>query len=380
MYPPLCGGKWKVQHTRPRHGAPLSPKWSRRCWTDSGVSTAAWGGVGSLNLSDPPTGRPYPPNGPGETGGTRVYPPLCGRNVEGRSPPTPPTGRPYPPEGPGRTGGTRVYLPLCGGVKGHTRMFPHGAPLSPKRPRQARRDSGVCAAVWGERGGRRRPQNGRGRTGGTPVFLPLCGERVESKTRMDPHGASLIPERPIQGRGDSGVSAAACGEKGTKSILNPPLGRPYPTDPPRQDRRDWGALVAVWGELHLQARVTPPPPGATLSPKAKVRLEEIGWYRRRVGESLEDHHIGPPTGVPIPQTAQAGPAGLGCLHRCVGRAPEVLTLCSHPPPFIGTSGLKHRQAIVLVHTPYAALISPWVSGGKWERTPGLGCASRMSPG
>ena len=30
-----------------------------------------------------------------------------------------------------------------------TRMAPHEASLYPKRPRQDRRGSGVCAAVWG---------------------------------------------------------------------------------------------------------------------------------------------------------------------------------------------------------------------------------------
>ena len=65
---------------------------------------------------------------------------------------------------------------------------PQGASLSPERPRQDRRDSDVSAAVWGGARssnahgtptGRPYPPNGIGRTRGTRVSPPLCGEEVE---------------------------------------------------------------------------------------------------------------------------------------------------------------------------------------------------------
>ena len=43
-----------------------------------------------------------------------MYPPLCGEELEVQSYLTPPMGRPYAPNSPGRTGGTRVSPPLCG--------------------------------------------------------------------------------------------------------------------------------------------------------------------------------------------------------------------------------------------------------------------------
>ena len=60
-----------------------------------------------------------------------------------------PHGAPLSLPGPGRTGGTRVYPPLCGGGwYGVPSKPPRGVPIPP-RPRQDRRDSGVSAAVWG---------------------------------------------------------------------------------------------------------------------------------------------------------------------------------------------------------------------------------------
>ena len=75
-----------------------------------------------------PTGRPYPPSGPGTTSGTRVYPPLCGSGYTLcilRYP----TGRPYRPSGPRKSGGTRVYPPLCGSGRILCMLvLPRGAP------------------------------------------------------------------------------------------------------------------------------------------------------------------------------------------------------------------------------------------------------------
>ena len=43
-------------------------------------------------------------------------------------------------------------------------------------------------------------------------------------------------------------------------------------------------------------------------------------YPPLCGEELEvQSYTTPPRGVPIPQTAQAGLEGLGCIRRCVGR-------------------------------------------------------------
>ena len=72
-----CAGRsWKFNHTRPPHGASLSPKRPKQDRRNSGVAAAGCGGSRNPIVHGTPTGRPYPPNGPSKTGGTRVYPPL----------------------------------------------------------------------------------------------------------------------------------------------------------------------------------------------------------------------------------------------------------------------------------------------------------------
>ena len=150
VYPPLRGEELEALSYIPHQGASLSPKRPRQDGRDSGVFAAVSGGVARSIIPDHPTGRPYPPNGPGKVGGTRVYSPLCEEVLKVQTRMAPPRGVPIPqtvrvgPEGLG-------CIRRCVGRRrkvNHTRP-PHGASLSPKRPKQDRRDSGVSAAVWG---------------------------------------------------------------------------------------------------------------------------------------------------------------------------------------------------------------------------------------
>ena len=152
---------------------------------------------------------------------------------------------------------------LCGCVRSswkvnHTRPPPPSVSLSPKRPRQNRGDSAASPAMWG----------GPGR----------------SIINQPPHGASLSPKRPMQDRRDSGVSAVLWGGAGSPIVHGTPTWREYP---PCGPRRTGGARVSL----------------------------------PLCGEELEVQSYPAPLGsVPIPQTAQAGPEGRGCLRRCVGRS------------------------------------------------------------
>ena len=166
MYPPLCGTMWTLCILGP-HGASLSPKWPRQDRRHSGASAVVWEWPGPC-LPRSPTGRPYPPSGPGSTGGTRVYPPLCGSGwtlcmlVLPRGVPIPqaaqarlegpgcirrcvgvvgpcaylvlPRGVPITQAaqaGPGELGCIR---PCVGAAGPCVFSFPHGATLSSKRP------------------------------------------------------------------------------------------------------------------------------------------------------------------------------------------------------------------------------------------------------
>ena len=76
VYPPLCEGEWCSVSSKPPRGVPIPPR-PRQDRRDSSVSAAVWGWMVRVSPKTP-MGRPYPTNGPGRTGGTRVYPPLCG--------------------------------------------------------------------------------------------------------------------------------------------------------------------------------------------------------------------------------------------------------------------------------------------------------------
>ena len=247
-------------HTSFSHGASLSPKRPTQNRGDSGVSAAVWEWLGPMHTPFSHKAS-LSLKGPGKTGGTRVYPPLCGSGYTLcilRSP----TGRPYTPSGPGRTGGTQVYPPLCGsgctlcilrsptglpylgglkcirrcvgvagpyaylllprGVPIHqaakarpeglgcirrcvgvarpcVSSLSHGPSLSPKRPRQDRRESGASDAVWRWLGlvyprsptGHPYPPSGRGSTAGTRVYLPLCGGGWTLCILVLPRGVSI---------------------------------------------------------------------------------------------------------------------------------------------------------------------------------------------
>ena len=76
MYPPLCGGGWCGFPSKTPTGRPYpSPAQAgpeglgciRRCV-----------GVGGVMTPHNPHGASLSLPGPGRTGGTRVYPPLCG--------------------------------------------------------------------------------------------------------------------------------------------------------------------------------------------------------------------------------------------------------------------------------------------------------------
>ena len=96
---------------KPPRGAPIPPR-PRQDRRDSGVSAAVWGWVVWCPLKTP-TGRPYPSPaqaGPEGLGCIRrcvgVGGVVSSHNPHGASLSLP---------GPGRTGGTQVYPPLCGG-------------------------------------------------------------------------------------------------------------------------------------------------------------------------------------------------------------------------------------------------------------------------
>ena len=143
--PPLCGDGWCGVSSKPPRGVPIPPQ-PRQVRRDPGVSAAVWGWVVWCLLKTP-TARPHPSAahaGPEELGCIRrcvgVGGEVCLQNPHGAS---------LSPRGPGTTGGTRVYLPLCGGGWCGVFLKPPRGLCIPPRPSQDRRDWGVSAVVWG---------------------------------------------------------------------------------------------------------------------------------------------------------------------------------------------------------------------------------------
>ena len=141
----VLGGAGNSIVLSPPHGASLCPKRRR----DSAVSAAECGGAENPSVHGTPTGRPYPPNGPGSTRRTRVYLPLHGEKLEVQWYTEPPRGVPIPraaKAGAGRLGCLRRSVGRSS--RSNRTQHTHGASLSPKWPTQDRGDSGVSAAVW----------------------------------------------------------------------------------------------------------------------------------------------------------------------------------------------------------------------------------------
>ena len=116
--------------------------------------------------------------------------------------------RPYPPNSVGRHA-TRVYLLLCGvNWTSALNWPPHKASLSPKRPMQDPRDSGVSAAVWGGGGGWKKaniqapprgvpiPQTAHEGLKKPGVYPPLCGEELGMYPPAPPPPPRGVPNPP----------------------------------------------------------------------------------------------------------------------------------------------------------------------------------------
>ena len=111
----------------------------------------------------------------------------------------------------------------------------------------------------------------------------FVGRTWKSHHTRDPNGASLSPKRPTQDRRDSGVSAAVCGGAGSSITPDPPQSIPIPQT-------------------------------------AEAGPEGFGCIHRSLGGPGSPIVYGTQIGVPIPQAARLGPEGPGCLRRCVGRS------------------------------------------------------------
>ena len=270
-----------------------------------------------------PTWCPYPPSGPSKTEGTRVYRPFfvgfvapCAYLVLPRGVPIPKAAK-AGPEGLGR-------IRRCAGVaEPCVSSFSHRASLSPKRPRQDRRDSGEsalygsCCALYIPRSpaGRPHPQSGPGKTRGTRLYPPICGSGWPMHTSFSDR-VSVSPKQSRQDRRDSGLLAAVW------EWLHP-MHRSFAhgayLSPKRSgDRRDSGIFNTVWEWLR--------PVHTSFSHKACLSPKRPGQDRRDSGASaavwewLAHAYLVLPAGVPIPKAAQAGPGGLGCIGRRVGSA------------------------------------------------------------
>ena len=257
----------------------------------------------------------------------------------------------------------------CVGVAGPClSSFSHGASLSPKRPKQDRRDSGVSAVVWEwldpmcPRSRKRHPYppSGRGRTGGTRVHPLLCKSGSTSCILVLPRGvpipqaaqvgveglgcirrcvgvagpcvsslsqgAAQSPNWPEQARRNLGVSAAVWERLGPlhTSFSH---GASLSPERPRQDRRNSGVSAAV---LEWLDPVCPhSPTGRPYPPSGPSRTGGTRVYPPLCGSGQTLCVLVLARGIPIPQAAEAGQGGFGCIRRCVGVARHCVPSFSH---------------------------------------------------
>ena len=249
-----------------------------------------------------------------------------------------------------------MHLPLFGSGCALCIPLSPTVSLSPKRPKQNRRDSGVSTAVWEwldlvyprSPTGCAYPPRGPGRTEGTRVHPPLCGSGWPMHTLFS-HGAPLSAKLPKQDRKNSGVSAAVWEWPGP-CIPRSPRGCPYPPSGPCRTggTRVYPLLCGSGWTLCILVL----PQGVPITQAAQVGPRGLGCIRRCVGvagpciscsltgrpypqsgpsrtrrtrvypllcgSGLAHAYFVLPRGVPIPKAAHAGPEGLGCIHRCVG--------------------------------------------------------------
>ena len=337
-----------------------------------------------------PLGVPIPQSGLHQTGGTRVYPPLCGDGRELCTSPAPPSnwaslspetlcttpeglryirryvetgggvvppcttllvGVPIPQNSLHQTREARVYPPLCGDGGARCNPLHHpptGCPYPPKRCGPHRGGLGCvrrCVGMgWSVVSpcitlplGITIPQNCLPQTGGTRVYMLLCGDKGERCTPLQ-HlsiGRPYPPQRSTGDRGGSGVSAA----------LYPPA---------------------------------PPSHSASLSPKTVCTTTGgLTCICRCVGKgwSVVSPYITFHSASLSPKKVCTTPEGLGCIRRCVETGGKRCTPLHQPPtgrpyppkrstPDRGYSGVsvavcKRREVVYpLHHLPFGCPYPP----------------------
>ena len=230
--------------------------------------------------------------------------PHCGKELEVQSYPTPATGRPYPPNGPGNSRGTRVYLPLCGEeleVQSYTAPprgvnIPHTAQARPeglgcpcryvgrsckfKNTRPPPRDVPIPETAQARPEGlgcmrrclgsnwrfnhtrpppteRPYPPNGPRRNGGMRVSPPMCGEELETQSYTALHGVCLSPKRARARLEGLRYISHCVGRNRRFNHTRPPHGASPCPKRPGQDRCDSGVSAVVWGGA--EGSITPDP-------------------------------------------------------------------------------------------------------------------------
>ena len=133
-----------------------------------------------------------------------------------------------------------------------------------------------------------------------------------------PNGASLTPKWPSRDRRDSGVSAAVRGGAESAIMPDPPQGLPIPPTTQAGGTRVSALVCGEEPEVHSYPTH---PTGRPYPPSGGIKTGATCVYPPLCGEELEPRsYTAPSWGVPISQTARAGPEGLGSLRRCVGRS------------------------------------------------------------
>ena len=164
------------------------------------------------------------------------------------------------------------------------------------------------------------PQMAQARPEGLKRIRPCVGELEEpDHTRNPPQRGVPIPQTAQAGPRGLAFIRCSVGRSSKSKCTQQPDGVSLSPRRLRQDWRDSGVSAAVWARLETQS-FTAPPRGVPIPQTAQAGPEGIGCLRRCLRRIWKFNHTRRPTGPAYPPNDPRSTGELGCIRLCVGGA------------------------------------------------------------